>query len=97
MQSTYSFMGSKLHLILEDEVAEGYNRMQDAWFAAQRKHKEVHGVQWDPLTPLLIEFDDADKAAWDAIGSLINLLVEVNGGGIDMPEEEMTSDYLVKL
>lgn len=97
MQSTYSFMGSQLHLILEDDVADAYNRMQQAWFDAQENHRETHGTHWDPKTPLWIEFADEDKVIWDKIGHIINLLVELNGGGITMPEEEMTSDFLVKL
>jgi hypothetical protein len=98
MQSAYSWCGSRLHLVLEDEVADAYNRFQDAFFEAQKKHRETHGAQWDPVNePLLIDYEDRDKEIWDKIGSIINLLVEVNGGGLNIPEEEMTSDYLVKL
>lgn len=97
MQSAYSWMGSRIHLVLEDEVADRYNRFQQAWFDAQTNHKKRTGAPWDPTTPLLIDFADEDKVAWDAIGSIINQLVALNGGGLDIPEEEMTSDFLVKL
>jgi hypothetical protein len=90
-------MGSRLHLVLEDDVAAAFNRMQDAWFDAQKKHKEKTGTQWDPTEPLLIDCADEDTKVWNKIGSLINLLIEINGGKLEITEEEMTSDYLVKL
>ena len=97
MQSAYSWMGSRIHLVLEDDIAAAYNRAQDAWFAAQREHKETHGRPWDPIEPLFIHLTAAERKAYDDIGRIINLLVEVNGSGLDIPEEELTSDYLVKL
>jgi hypothetical protein len=98
MQSAYSWYGSRIHLVLEDEVADAYNRFLKAWYDAQVKHKEVHGKQWDPVDePLLINYNDRDKEVYDALGNIINKLVELNGGGLEIPEEEMTSDYLVKL
>lgn len=98
MQSAYSWCGSRIHLVLKDEVADAYNRFQKAFFDAQTKHRETHGTQWDPMNePLLIDYEENDKEIWDKIGNIINLMVEVNGGGLDIPEEEMTDDYLVKL
>jgi hypothetical protein len=97
MQSAYSFMGSRLHLVLEDDVADAFNRMQDAWFDAQKNHKEKIGTEWNPAEPLLIDCAREDTDVWNKIGSLINLLIEINGGSLHIPEEEMTSDYLVKL
>ena len=35
MQSVYSMCGSRLHLILKDEVADGYNRFAVAFEIAQ--------------------------------------------------------------
>ena len=97
MQSYYSFYGSPLHLILEDEIADGYNRAAKAFYDAQKAHLERTGTRWDPSEPLWIETTDEDQAAYAAVGKIINLLIEVNGGGLQIPEEEMTDDYLVKL
>jgi hypothetical protein len=98
MQSAYSWMGSRLHLVLEDEVANAYNRAQEAWYAAQTNHKKLHGREWNPVSePLLIDWTDEQRKAWDDIGSIINLLIEVNGGGLAITEEEITSDFLEKL
>lgn len=97
-QSAYSFLGSRLHLVLENEVADAYNRFTDAFFEAQKKHQELHGVQWDPVNePILLEWQGNDKEIWEKVGAIINSLSELNGGGIDLPEQECTSDYLVKL
>lgn len=97
MQFVYSWMGSPLHLVLEEDIANGYNRFQEAFFQAQVNHKALNGSEWKPNEPLRIVFEYKDKAAWDAVGTLINLLIEINGGGLDIPEEQCTSDFLVKL
>lgn len=98
MQSFYSWYGSPLHLILEDEVADGCNRTMQAFAKAQRDHKERTGTQWEPNQPLLIDADPVDMKAYDDVAQWINQLIEINGGGIAIPEEQMTSDDMfVKL
>lgn len=97
-QSIYSFYGSRLHLILEDTLAEAYNRFLKCWYEAQQFHHQLHEKPWDPKTePIEIRCDEEDKKAYDQVGRVINLLVEINGSGLDLPEEECTADYLVKL
>lgn len=98
MQSFYSYYGSPLHLIFEDEIAEAANRRAAEFIAAQVRHKEIHGVHWNPEEPLMMRKDDEAQQAYDQVGRIINLLVEVNGGGLEIWEEMMTSDImLVKL
>lgn len=96
-QSFYSYMGSPLHLILEDEIAEGYNRFHDAFIEAQLYHKQRTGQKWTKDEPLWMNYREEDKVAFDNVGRVINLLVEINGGGLDIPDEQCTSDGLVKL
>jgi hypothetical protein len=98
-QSAYSYYGSRIHLVLEDDVARDYNRAVDAWYEAQSFHEKIYGRKWDPVKEpyLRIAMSDKEKKAYDDIGKIINLLVKINGGGLDIPEEEITSDYLVKL
>lgn len=96
MQSTYSWMGSRIHLVIEDEVAEAYNRAQDAFFQAQKNHKETHGTDWNPTEPLLIDWTEEETKAWNGVADVINALCDLSGS-LDIPEEEMTSDYLVKV
>lgn len=96
MLSAYSWHGTRIHLVLKDDVADAYNKAQDAWYKAQTDHKDRTGTQWDPKDPLWIELSDAEKDAWNCIAHIINILAEVNSG-LDIPEEEITSDYLVKL
>ena len=97
MQSTYSFLGSPLHLILEDDIADGYNRSTQAFMDAQVAHRELTGNQWNPSDTLWMITNDEDQAAYAAVGSIINLLIKVNGGALDIQEESCTSDFLVKL
>lgn len=96
-QSVYSWMGSPLHLVLEDDLALAYNEAQDAWFKAQTDHETRTGSPWEPTEPLEIEWTNRQRTAWNSIASVINLLVEINGGGLDIPEEQITSDHLEKL
>jgi hypothetical protein len=98
MQSIYSYYGSRLHLILEDELADNYNRMVKSFMDAQIEHKERTGTQWDPKNEsLLMETRPEWKDAYDKVGRVINLLVEINGGGLEIYDEECTEDGLVKL
>lgn len=96
-QSYYSFYGSRLHLLLEDRVAEAYNRRTNQFFEAQQNFKEKHGFEWDPSKPFHIKADSEAQKAFEAVGKIINLLVHINGGGLDIPEEECTFDGLLKL
>jgi hypothetical protein len=97
MQHTYSFCGSPLHLVLEDKIAEGYNRFTDAFLAGQKKFKEENGTNWTPDQPLWLEFQPEDKEAYDKVGRIINLLAEINGGAIEITEEQCTSDHLIRV
>ena len=97
MQSYYSFLGSPLHLLLEDQIADAYNRTTQAFFDAQKNHQKRTGSKWTPEQPLWMETNDEDKAAWKAVADVINLLIKINGGGLDIPEDQCTSDFLVKL
>ncbi|MFL6416824.1 MAG: hypothetical protein ACJ74Y_14265 [Bryobacteraceae bacterium] len=96
-QSTYAWMGSPLHLVLDDDLAAAYNRAQDAWFAAQRNHKIVYGREWKPEEPIRISWTREESEAWDKVAQVINLLAEINRGGLAIMPEDITSDYLVKV
>lgn len=97
MQSLYSWMGTRLHLILEDDFADKYNRAQKAFFEAQMTHVERTHQQWLGHETLLIPWTDEEWKAFDDMARIINLLCEVNGGSLDIKQEDITSDYLVKL
>lgn len=94
MQHTYSFLGSPLHLVLEDKIAEGYNRAVDAFVEAQFEYMERTHLEWTPDQPLNMRTSKEDMEAYSNIGRIINLLVEINGGAIDITEEQCTSDHL---
>ena len=93
MQSIWSFYGSKLHLVLDDEVAERYNRVSKAFanVDAEALQKNPEGCFW------LEGVDNKDLEAWNAIADLINKLIEINGGSLDIPEEDMPYNCLVKV
>ena len=97
MQSSYSWMGTRIHLVLDDDFAANFNRAQDAFFEAQRHHKTVFGTPWEPTAPLMIDWTTKEQLAWNKLAELINLLIEMNGGTLNIQESEITSDYLVKV
>jgi hypothetical protein len=97
MQHFYSYLGSPLHLIFEENIADGYNRTIDAFMAAQKKFKEEYGIQWTPDLPLELHVADEDLASYHKVGEVINLLCKINGDGIEVTEEMCTSDHLVRL
>lgn len=97
MQSAYSWCGSRLHFVLEDDVAAAYNRYQQAFLQGQLDHEDRTGSPWTPNDPLAIGCTDEETAAYNSIADLINLLVDINGGSIHITNQECTSDFLVKL
>jgi hypothetical protein len=97
MQNVYSWMGSRLHLVLEDEVADAYNRAQDAFMEAQRNYKATTGKDWTGAEPMWMNWTDQEQTAWNSIAGIINNLVKLNGGALDIKEDELTSEYLVKI
>lgn len=95
MQKIYSYYGSPLHFPLEVEIAERFNRFVKAFYAAQLRFKEENGRPWTPDETLKFEnVSKKDEEAYNNVGKVINLLVKINGGGLDITEEQMTSDYL---
>jgi hypothetical protein len=96
MQSAYSYNGTRIHLVIDDDVAAAYNRAQDAFFEAQKLHKQLTGSDWTPTDMLRINWTDEEQKAWNGVAAVINAMCALNGDGIDVADE-MTSDYLVKL
>lgn len=97
MQHTYSYLGSPLHLVLEDEIADGYNRFHDAFMEAQFEYMERTHLEWAPDQPLNLRATKEDMESYDKVGRVINLLVEINGGGLEIPEDQCTSDHLIRV
>lgn len=96
-QFVYSWMGSPLHFVLEEELANAYNRAQEAFFEAQQHFKLKNGTEWTGREMIEMDWTSEEQKAWNAIASVINLLIKINGGGLDIPEEQCTTDFLVKL
>ena len=97
MQSYYSWSGTRIHLLLEDDLADAYNRAHKKFSESQIFHEETWGTKWTPDQLLLMNWTDEEDKAWHAIADVINLLVKINGGSLSITEEETTSDYLIKL
>lgn len=88
MQHTYSLYGSPLRLVLEEKVADGYNRVHLGFIEAQKKFKEEYGTPWNAELPIEIDASPEDLKAYDDIAKLLNLLIEINGGSLDLSEEQ---------
>lgn len=96
-QSVYSFFGSPLQLVLDDGLAERYNRFIREFLDAQIRHREKYGKQWEPHNSLQMNTSTKDMKAYHVIGKLMNYIIEINGGGLDLPEEQCVSDFLEKI
>jgi hypothetical protein len=97
MQHTYSVYGSPLHLILEEKVAEGYNRTHLQFMEAQKKFKEEYGVQWTPDLPLEINVSSEDMKAYNDIANLLNQMIRINGGSLNITEDQCVTDTLDRI
>jgi hypothetical protein len=97
MQHAYSWLGSRIHLVLEEDVADAYNRHVEEFVNAQIRHEKLHGSKWTPDQPLMMNLSKKDFEVYDKLADILNQLIELNGGGLDIPEEECTSDGFVRL
>lgn len=96
-QSTYAYLGSRLHLVLDDDLAHNYNNAMTRYINAQSNYEVIHGTPWDPTEPLGLSWTEDELHAWDKVARLINLLIEINGGTLEIMPEECTSNMLVQL
>lgn len=97
MHSTYTWMGTNVHLVLDDEIADIFNHAQAAFFAAQLDLKAETGSEWTGHETLRINWTDEEKRVWNGMGSVINAMVDLNGGSLPISQEDFTSDYLEKV
>lgn len=96
MQSIYSVYGTRIHLMLDDEFAKNYNRAIECLNAAQKTYKDVTGKNWNGET-LYVDWTDEMHAAHNDFADLMNLMIKLNGGSLDIKEEDLTSPYLEKV
>lgn len=97
MQSFYSWMGTELHLILEDAIADNYNEAAMAFEDAQKSFFAKHERHWQPNEALNMECSPEAIKAWNDVAELMNHLVELNGGGLEIYEKDIKTNLLVKL
>jgi hypothetical protein len=97
-KSIYSFQGSKVHLKMEDRLAEGYNRAMKAWFQAQIDFEKHNGrkitVEEIMEGKLKIVCDGQDSNAYNTVVKFMNKLYD---NGLVLNMDDCTSDYLEKL
>ena len=97
-QSVYSYNGSHLHLTIDDNFANAYNKAMDAWFQAQKDFERDHGrkVTSDEVMHgvLQIRASREEGDAWNKVAKFVNNKIKE---GLELTEEECTSSYLVKL
>lgn len=96
-QSIYSVYGSRIHLLLDDEFASNWNKARLAFFEAQKKHLARTGTQWTGNEKLEMDLKPEELKAFNDFAELMNLMIKLNGGSLDLAVEDMTDDYLVKV
>lgn len=95
-QSIYSVYGTAVHLLLDDKFALHYNRAQDAYASAQELCEFSTGKAWTGET-LYINWSDVEQKAFNDFAELMNLMIKINGGSLDLREEDLHSNHLEKL
>jgi len=97
-QSYYRVFGSPLTLLLDDRLAENYNSFTTALFEAQQRVIEETGESWNPTTQSLdIDTEQECIDAFNTFGEFMNSYIKMNGGSLKLSEEDVFSDYLVKI
>ena len=96
MQSYYSVYGTRIHLLIDDEFAANYNRAQDAFAEAQKNYMILRQKAWNG-EELWINWTDAEQNAFNEFAKLMNTMIKMNGGSLDIKQEDMTSNHLEKL
>ena len=101
MQSIYAVYGSELHLIFEDDFADAYNRAHEKFIQSTANPQQPSLFRTISGRQLLVElaFTPEELHAFNAFGELMNHIVKVNGGHLELfdHDDNMTSNYLVKL
>lgn len=90
MQHIYSFCGSPIHLMLEDDVADAYNRVASLTEADLKVFNISNGE-----TKHVLVAEEEDVAVYNAIADIINKLCEINGGTIHLQEEDLPYNKFV--
>jgi len=88
--------GSPMVILLEEHVADGYNHFVEAFLKAQTDYKEKHGTEWDPSTSILIDVSEQDQRHYNEVAGLMNMLIDINQGALNITEEDIKSDFLIR-
>ena len=96
MQSYYSVYGTRIHLLIDDEFAANYNRAQDAFAKAQKMFKISTGRNWTGEM-MRIDWTVAEELAFNNFANLMNTMIKMSGGTLDLRDEDMPSNHLEKL
>lgn len=95
-QSYYSVYGTRIHLLIDDEFAKNYNVAVDAFNAAQKTFKATTGNNWNG-EPLWVDWTDEAHAAYNEFADFMNHMIKMNGGSLDIGEDDLTDGYLTKV
>lgn len=81
-QPMYSWYGTPLHIPCSERMADAYNRRLEQFQEAQKEYYDRTGKRWDGRAPLMMQKDVEASEAYNKIGKIINLLVDLCGGSI---------------
>lgn len=93
MQHAYSWCNTRIHLVLEDDIAATYNRAFDKYLKAKKEFPNAE-ISGDILT---FDFTEEEMDAWSGIRKIINDIIELNHGRIDIQGLEMSSNYMTRV
>ncbi len=97
-KSIYSYGGSKLHLRMDDSLAEAYNRGIDAWFQSQVDFEKKYGRKpktVEDIGLLRIKATKQEMNAWNKVADTLNDLIK---NGLELSTDDCPDDdRLIKL
>lgn len=83
----YSWCSTPIQIEITDENAEAYNRVIDAYIK----------LSLTPIPLKEIQVAEEDVKMWEKVLSIIEIMVELNGGSLPYRQNDMNVARLVKV
>jgi hypothetical protein len=93
-QPMYLYCGSSLRIQASPEMAAAYNRFIDKFSTATKAFEAAHGRPWEATYQLSLNVTESEIKAYNTVADIINLMVVMCGGAINIREEDMPTNHL---
>lgn len=93
-QPIYSYCGTSIHIPASEEMAAAYNRFVDELATAMKKFEASHERIWESKDQFSLDVTDEEIKAYNTVADIINAMVDLCGGAINIREEDMPTNHL---